>query len=74
MRDLTDPTHGPHAVQLVVDAILSDWSIPVVLHRGDPVVSVRDHYDLQGTRPNAHRRGGQRDPRPRLHGRAPWRR
>ncbi len=46
MRDLTDPAQGPHAVQLIVDTIISGWNLPVVVHRGDPVVSVRDHYDL----------------------------
>ncbi|GAA1029080.1 hypothetical protein GCM10009557_16310 [Virgisporangium ochraceum] len=50
MRDLTDPTAGPHAVQLVVDTVIdaleAAWNIPVLRYRGDPVVPIRDHYDL----------------------------
>jgi phenylalanyl-tRNA synthetase alpha chain len=50
MRDLTDPTAGPHAVQLVVDllvdALEAAWNIPVLMYRGDPVVTIEDHYDL----------------------------
>lgn len=46
IRDLTDPAAGPHAMQLIVDAIVAALAdVPVILHRGDPVVSVRDHYD-----------------------------
>jgi phenylalanyl-tRNA synthetase alpha chain len=47
IRDLTDPAAGPHAMQLIVDAIVAALDdVPVTLYRGDPVVSVRDHYDL----------------------------
>lgn len=53
MRDLTDPSAGPHAVQLVVQLLTAVWEIPVLLHRGDPVVSVRDHYDLLRYPPDA---------------------
>lgn len=57
MRDLTDPTAGPHAIQLVVDllvdALSTAWNVPVLLYRGDPVVSVRDHYDLLRYPPDA---------------------
>jgi phenylalanyl-tRNA synthetase alpha chain len=57
LRDLTDPAAGPHAVQLVVQLIIraltTGWDVPVILHRADPVVSVRDHYDLLGYPPDA---------------------
>lgn len=49
LRDLTDPAAGPHAVQLVVDALeraLTDaWNIPVRRDPGPRVVTVRDNYD-----------------------------
>jgi phenylalanyl-tRNA synthetase alpha chain len=57
MRDLTDPTAGPHAIQLIVDAAITAladaWNIPVLRHRGPRVVSVRDHYDLLRYPPEA---------------------
>jgi phenylalanyl-tRNA synthetase alpha chain len=57
IRDLTDPAAGPHAMQLIVDLVLraltAGWDVPVVMHRGDPVVSVRDHYDLLRYPPDA---------------------
>jgi phenylalanyl-tRNA synthetase alpha chain len=49
LRDLTDPAHGPHAMQsLVADAtsaLASAWGATVVVHRASPVVSVLDNYD-----------------------------
>lgn len=55
--DLTDPRHGPHAVQLVVDAAVAAvrdaWRVPVHLHRGHPVVPVEDNYDRLGYAPDA---------------------
>jgi phenylalanyl-tRNA synthetase alpha chain len=49
LRDLTDPAAGPHAVQLVVDALerglAGAWGIPVRRDPGPRVVSVRDNYD-----------------------------
>jgi phenylalanyl-tRNA synthetase alpha chain len=57
IRDLTDPAAGPHAmqliVQLIIKALTAGWDVPVVLHRGDPVVSVHDHYDLLRYPPDA---------------------
>jgi chorismate mutase len=45
-RDLTDPAHGPHAVQKVLDATLralaGAWRCEVVLHRGSPVLPLAD--------------------------------
>lgn len=49
LRDLTDPAHGPHAVQLllarVVDALAARWGSAVRTHRASPVVAVADNYD-----------------------------
>ncbi len=49
LRDLTDPSQGPHAMQLLVDAagaaLQRAWGCPVQLERADPVVSVADNYD-----------------------------
>jgi phenylalanyl-tRNA synthetase alpha chain len=49
VRDLTDPSQGPHAIQLVLDRVVSAlaaaWRCRVVLERGSPVVSVEDNYD-----------------------------
>ena len=49
VRDLTDPTHGPHAMQALCDALVAALaaargaSVRVV--RGSPVVTARDNYD-----------------------------
>jgi phenylalanyl-tRNA synthetase alpha chain len=57
LRDLTDPAEGPHAVQLIVDAILTDvtarWNADLVVHRGDRIVDVADNYDRLGYTPDA---------------------
>src|SRR5262249_35866524 len=49
IRDLTDPSQGPHAMQLllhrIVAALKTGWACAVVVHRGDPVVSIADNYD-----------------------------
>jgi phenylalanyl-tRNA synthetase alpha chain len=49
LRDLTDPAHGPHAMQLVVDALVGAlvvrWGVAVVVRRALPIVSARDNYD-----------------------------
>jgi phenylalanyl-tRNA synthetase alpha chain len=49
LRDLTDPSQGAHAMQLLLDRIertLADrWSIPVRRERAHPVVSVHENYD-----------------------------
>ena len=49
LRDLTDPAQGPHAMQLVLDAIehalATRWGIALHRERAHPVVSVRDNYD-----------------------------
>jgi phenylalanyl-tRNA synthetase alpha chain len=49
VRDLTDPSSGPHALQLLVDdavqALQKSWSVDVRLWRSRPIVSVEDNYD-----------------------------
>jgi phenylalanyl-tRNA synthetase alpha chain len=49
VRDLTDPSQGPHAVQLVTDRVVSAlagaWGCPVLVERASPIVSVEDNYD-----------------------------
>ncbi|HEX6873567.1 MAG TPA: hypothetical protein VF163_20910, partial [Micromonosporaceae bacterium] len=49
LRDLTDPAEGPHAIQLVVDAIeqalAGAWRIPVRREPGHRIVSIADNYD-----------------------------
>jgi phenylalanyl-tRNA synthetase alpha chain len=52
LRDLTDPGHGPHAIQLVIElierALAEHTGIPVHRHRTNPVVPVADNYDRLG--------------------------
>jgi phenylalanyl-tRNA synthetase alpha chain len=49
LRDLSDPTQGPHAMQRVladvVGALAAAWGCEVRTHRALPVVSARDNYD-----------------------------
>ena len=49
VRDLTDPTEGPHAMQLLLDGIVQSlanrWGCAIVTHRASPIVSVADNYD-----------------------------
>lgn len=49
MRDLTDPSQGPHAMQLLLGqietALAERWGIPARRERAHPVVSVDDNYD-----------------------------
>ncbi len=49
LRDLTDATAGPHAVQLVVaaleDALAGAWHVSVLRDPGPRVVSIADNYD-----------------------------
>ena len=52
LRDLTDSTLGPHAMQLLVqqavDALRAAWRCPVVVYRAPPVVGVSENYDDLG--------------------------
>ncbi|MEU4424066.1 hypothetical protein AB0F81_25845 [Actinoplanes sp. NPDC024001] len=56
LRDLTDPAQGAHAVQILLDAVVTalrtTWGSTVRLVRNSPVVSVRENYDRLGY--NAH--------------------
>jgi phenylalanyl-tRNA synthetase alpha chain len=49
LRDLTDPTAGPHAMQHVVSALehalSTAWQVPVHRDPGPRVVTIRDNYD-----------------------------
>jgi phenylalanyl-tRNA synthetase alpha chain len=49
IRDLTDPSHGPHAIQQLVEActlrLAGAWGCPVLHRRASPVVSIADNYD-----------------------------
>lgn len=49
LRDLTDPSQGPHAVQALVaaaaDALTTAWGIPARWCRGPRVVATTDNYD-----------------------------
>jgi phenylalanyl-tRNA synthetase alpha chain len=49
IRDLTDPSLGPHALQLLVrdatEALRAEWGAEVVIHRESPVVSASNNYD-----------------------------
>lgn len=56
-RDLTDPSHGPHALQELVsdsvDALTALWGCPARVIRSRPVVPVVDNYDHLGYPPDA---------------------
>jgi len=49
IRDLTDPSKGPHAMQLVVGAcchaLSSAWGCEARVRRATPIVSIADNYD-----------------------------
>lgn len=49
LRDLTDPAHGRHAMQQIVEACASrltkTWGCTTRVHRASPVVSIADNYD-----------------------------
>jgi phenylalanyl-tRNA synthetase alpha chain len=57
VRDLTDPTQGGHAIQLLVDAavtrLAAAWGCQVRWHRGPRVVPVEDNYDRLRIPPDA---------------------
>ncbi len=48
LRDLTDPSSGPHAMQLVLDHIHAAMPAPVRVVRASPIVPVADNYDRLG--------------------------
>jgi phenylalanyl-tRNA synthetase alpha chain len=49
LRDLTDASQGPHAMQELVDAAVGAltraWGCPVTVERAAPIVAVADNYD-----------------------------
>lgn len=57
LPDLTDATHGPHALQLLVHhavaALQDTWSCAAIIHRAHPLVPVADNYELLGYAPDA---------------------
>jgi len=57
LPDLTDPRHGPHALQVLLDAIVAALSssgpTSVDIVRLDPVVPTTDNYDRLGFDPDA---------------------
>jgi phenylalanyl-tRNA synthetase alpha chain len=56
LRDLTDPGHGPHAMQILVaelhGALAARWGCARRIERGSPVVTVADNYDHLGYPPD----------------------
>ena len=54
LRDLSDPAQGAHAMQLLLDSVVSaltaHWGVPVNIVRAPALVSVRDNYDRLGYR------------------------
>jgi phenylalanyl-tRNA synthetase alpha chain len=59
LRDLSDPAHGPHAMQLLLAEIHARLPAPVSVHRASPIVSIADNYDRLGYPPD----GAARDAR-----------
>ncbi len=61
--DLTNPQHGPHALQTLLDvveqALAHRWGCRVRRHRAHPVTTVEDNYDALGYPPD----GAARDAR-----------
>ncbi|YCK81757.1 hypothetical protein M1D89_22275 [Arthrobacter sp. D3-18] len=55
IRDLSDPDHGPHAMQSllhdVLHALREQWNVPERIVRHSPLVSVADNYDRLGFSP-----------------------
>ncbi|MCI2237983.1 hypothetical protein MO973_37995 [Paenibacillus sp. TRM 82003] len=52
LRDLTDPAQGPHAMQLLLEDVLSaltrTWGCALDLRHLHPLVAVEDNYDRLG--------------------------
>ncbi len=49
LRDLSNPAEGPHAMQMIMEEVLSAlrdvWRCNIVVHRDNPIVSIADNYD-----------------------------
>lgn len=56
IRDLTDPGQGPHAMQELLDGVVSrltqTWNVPATVHRTTPLVATADNYDRLGYAPD----------------------
>lgn len=56
LRDLTDPTQGEHAVQVLLDGVVAAlqqrWGSTVRYVRDSPIVPVRENYDRLGYDPS----------------------
>lgn len=52
LRDLSDPSQGEHAMQLIMNEVLEAlqnyWKCPVTIYRESPIVTVEDNYDKLG--------------------------
>lgn len=57
VRDLTDPSAGPHAIQLLIDQAVerlqAAWGCRVHQCSGPPIVEIVDNYDNLGFTPDA---------------------
>jgi phenylalanyl-tRNA synthetase alpha chain len=57
LRDLSDPSQGPHAIQLLLDRVISTlstaWRVPAEVARPEPLVAIGDNYDRLGYDPAA---------------------
>jgi phenylalanyl-tRNA synthetase alpha chain len=57
LRDLTDPSAGPHAIQTIIDlvvgALVARWQCEVRWWRGPRTVPIEDNYDNLGYDPAA---------------------
>jgi phenylalanyl-tRNA synthetase alpha chain len=57
LRDLADPAQGPHAMQSIVDSLITAlteaWRCDVRVVRTSPVVTMADNYDHLGYAPDA---------------------
>ena len=49
LRDLTDPSQGAHAMQLLIEEIVESlaqaWNCRVLIHRAPAITTVSDNYD-----------------------------
>ncbi|MEN0066661.1 MAG: hypothetical protein AAGA48_31295 [Myxococcota bacterium] len=63
LRDLTDPRHGTHAMQLLLQAMTTalqtPWQTQVIEHRANPVVPIEDNYDRLHYPPDGAARGAR---------------
>ncbi len=57
VRDLSDPCEGVHAMQRLVDDIITalrrPWKSDVLVHRGARIVDISENYDALGYEPDA---------------------